>query len=1503
MKRKRVVTVILLVLMILSSLTSWISVFGENSGTVDEETLTKREVYLHAQKSNPIGVSPSSTVIKNEPFNLYFSIDNPNKGAYNDTEDDATVKAFVEAQVAEKREEILPVAEKRADDEGITEPLEREKFIDEYLAPILLLEANRAEQVIRHTEARYDLNGYSVRIYYDANYFKLQEGVDKDAPIDYTIPDKSLAETDSSSNADNNTGGNLSDKAGYSAYVEGAGYDSKKGMNYAEVTVFLYGSFLPQEKGDIYGDKWYDLCALPLVPTKAGTTKVSIEMDGDSSKNSLVLFSKHENNEQYKKEFEFSAINGGEHTINIVNSIRPDAPVASPLPAGYVKGTKVTLGCGNITCTQENENHDIYYCIDGTSNFLKYEGEEFIFNQTSVIYCYAVNKNDALQENKSEIVSFKYVVLPDKPILFTDVAGKPITNVYTSDNPFSVYCDTEEVYDNIIGDDTNIYYTFSDMHAEENTYADGKFITNGNNPKKTWVKAEKSIGLRIDINETVQVKLVTVRENQSGQEISEVSTYLLGIKPGEVSATPPSGANPVEVGLSAEDGCDIYYTTDGSSPIENGIKYSSEIPVKKDTIIRAVAKKDGIFGNVSDFSYTVTNPAGSVITSNYPNGEYEDKIQVLLSSDNPADKILYSTDGGITWNTYTGEKIDVETSADILAKVDGSDEIFEFSYIIKPLPPVFAPNSTYFSHSDYVTVYCQETVNDGMGENNQHLYTVYYTLDGSDPRTNPNAENTKNSPVNTVKIPINEKVTIKAAVKTIDGTWSDVVTNTYDVISYKLAPPVPTLKAGQYYADKMYTAFFEEQDGCETYYTISYGDSYVKDPQISDKAPNNHYIKGSAIELGGRMIIKAVNFNKDLNLKSDVAVYEYIITPKSEPTESCYADKESGIYEISPKNEDFDVNLYSRDANDVIECKIDGGNWEIYDPLHPVRIEDDCILYVRGKDGVITSYVYEFIPKPPVSTLNSGRYLLTEPPYQVTIKLPEGYSSDDYYLFFRDNKQNIDSLANGDSTYAFDILSSVSYKAYVVDKTTGKRSKNALFYYIVESDDIASGNVFTIAPYKVKSNDTKYIASHLLSEDEYNEGIKLETKSTGVKIKYRYTYTKTDGTTGGTDYQFYLKSNPIMVTSSMADLKIEASLTDLAGNDILGTEAVFNYKFESILVPQFTLSNFTIKNDYEGDDDYIIYYTIDGSNPLDETNPSRVLYDGGIINLKGDTTVKTVYYKACDEIDCPCNSGDKTLCENYVYGKVGTFKYKPQSSGMSSLGGTGSKNNNNSARRYTKDFFGNEHITHISYIKGYPDGSVKPEGNITREEVTAILYRMRDKKYDKPFSSTGTVFSDVNSDRWSVTDIEFMASENVVLGYPDGEFKPVKHLTRAEFAALIYRFCRLNESDEENKFTDLSSDHWAYDEIMSLLSKGLIQGYEDRTFKPEKDITRAEVITVVNKILGRKPLPSYVKSLDFNPFNDLETEKWYYTDVLEATVTHDYLLDSIDYEYKWENWK
>ena len=216
---------------------------------------------------------------------------------------------------------------------------------------------------------------------------------------------------------------------------------------------------------------------------------------------------------------------------------------------------------------------------------------------------------------------------------------------------------------------------------------------------------------------------------------------------------------------------------------------------------------------------------------------------------------------------------------------------------------------------------------------------------------------------------------------------------------------------------------------------------------------------------------------------------------------------------------------------------------------------------------------------------------------------------------------------------------------------------------------------------------------------------------------------------------------------------------------------------------------------------------------------------------------------------------------------------------------------------YTKDIFGVEHKTHVAYINGYEDGTVKPDGNITREELAAILYRVSNDT--SSVVASGNKFTDVPADRWSAGAIEFMANKKVVNGYEDGSFKPANNLTRAEFAAMVARFADLTDTAASRTFSDVDSSYWGFKSIMALNKAGYVNGYEDGTFRPEANVTRAEVMTVINKIIGRSADASYVKSLDNNRFSDLNKDSWYYVDVIEATTDHNYKLNSSGVEIEW----
>ena len=206
---------------------------------------------------------------------------------------------------------------------------------------------------------------------------------------------------------------------------------------------------------------------------------------------------------------------------------------------------------------------------------------------------------------------------------------------------------------------------------------------------------------------------------------------------------------------------------------------------------------------------------------------------------------------------------------------------------------------------------------------------------------------------------------------------------------------------------------------------------------------------------------------------------------------------------------------------------------------------------------------------------------------------------------------------------------------------------------------------------------------------------------------------------------------------------------------------------------------------------------------------------------------------------------------------------------------------------------------HFDYIQGYPDGMVKPQNNISREEVAAIFYRLMEGESRANYYSTTNSYIDVKDTRWSNKHISTMANAGIITGYPDGSFRPGQAITRAEFAAIAARFDKLDER-ESGLFTDISG-HWAEKYILSAGNKGWIKGYTDGTFRPNQYITRAEAMSFINSVLNRKVKESGIHK-DAKKWPDNPASSWYYEDVIEATNNHDYSRDTDGYE-TWEQLK
>ena len=202
---------------------------------------------------------------------------------------------------------------------------------------------------------------------------------------------------------------------------------------------------------------------------------------------------------------------------------------------------------------------------------------------------------------------------------------------------------------------------------------------------------------------------------------------------------------------------------------------------------------------------------------------------------------------------------------------------------------------------------------------------------------------------------------------------------------------------------------------------------------------------------------------------------------------------------------------------------------------------------------------------------------------------------------------------------------------------------------------------------------------------------------------------------------------------------------------------------------------------------------------------------------------------------------------------------------------------------------------HFAYVIGYPDGTVHPNGQITRAEVATIFFRLlKDEVRDGAFTTSNS-YSDVAYGKWYNNPISTMSALGIITGYPDGTFKPNKPITRAEFAAIAARFDE-TQSGKSATFSDVIG-HWAAKEIGIAYYNDWIKGYPDGTFKPDQNITRAEAMTLINRVLERKPESPADLLTNMNKWTDnMDTSKWYYLDVQEATNSHGYTRKTFNYE-------
>lgn len=197
-------------------------------------------------------------------------------------------------------------------------------------------------------------------------------------------------------------------------------------------------------------------------------------------------------------------------------------------------------------------------------------------------------------------------------------------------------------------------------------------------------------------------------------------------------------------------------------------------------------------------------------------------------------------------------------------------------------------------------------------------------------------------------------------------------------------------------------------------------------------------------------------------------------------------------------------------------------------------------------------------------------------------------------------------------------------------------------------------------------------------------------------------------------------------------------------------------------------------------------------------------------------------------------------------------------------------------------------VDHLAYMKGYPDLTFGPDRNMTRAEVTMMFARLLK---DRPEANKvyAMPYSDVTKADWYAYAVSYMTENKLIMGYPDGTFRPNNPISRAEFAAIASRFDQLKPG-LSLPFNDVKAGHWAYDVIASAADKGWVNGYPDGSFKPENKITRAEVVSTTNRMLNRYADLAFAKAhkTELAPMRDMDESHWAYGAAVEAMNGHDY---------------
>lgn len=301
-----------------------------------------------------------------------------------------------------------------------------------------------------------------------------------------------------------------------------------------------------------------------------------------------------------------------------------------------------------------------------------------------------------------------------------------------------------------------------------------------------------------------------------------------------------------------------------------------------------------------------------------------------------------------------------------------------------------------------------------------------------------------------------------------------------------------------------------------------------------------------------------------------------------------------------------------------------------------------------------------------------------------------------------------------------------------------------------------------------------------------------------------------------------------------------------------------------------------------------------------EGNLSKVTYDTTkyILTFTTDRNAVVDYIWIAKEKDSENDHPELEPVESTTITFHNIYTYKRHHSSSDGGNGGGKKEEKPTVEIKDDDALGLNNTDHFAYIVGYGNGEVRPQNSITRAEVAAIFFRLLEDDVRDANYTRQNKFTDVSNDAWYCSAVSTLSAMGIISGYPDATFRPNASITRAEFAAIATRF-DVNGDKTPASFNDIAG-HWAKDEIAVAANNGWVNGYEDGSFRPQNKITRAETMSLVNRVLNRKPETAEDLLENMTKWTDnADTNAWYYLAVQEATNSHYYEYKEKSQYEKW----